>query len=78
MTEEERQEKRSEAVSQIGKLVGACIRAELGRQDVMVILQTATSLMCEMNEVPIADYTSDLYKLHAERMRIESDRQHGR
>ena len=74
MTHKERQEKISEAVAQIGRLVGACAKHGLGQDDILVTLQTATSLLCEVNEVPIATYTKALYELHAKRMRHEANR----
>lgn len=68
MKAEERHAKMSEAVLQIGKLTTACSQAGLDQDDMMLILQTATSLMCEMNDVPIEWYIKFLYVVHKKRL----------
>ena len=46
MTEAERHAKITEAVSQIGKLIGVCAQNGLDKSDILTMMQTATSLMC--------------------------------
>jgi flagellar biosynthesis/type III secretory pathway chaperone len=72
MTEKERHAKITEAVSQIGQLIGTCAAHNMDRGDILTMLQTSTSLFCEVNELPMKTYVDHLYKLHAARMRGEA------
>ena len=67
MTNKERQAKISEAVSQIGRLVGACAKHGLTQDDIMTMIQTSTSLVCEINDVPLDIYVTRLRDLHERR-----------
>ena len=67
MTDQERHAKMSEGVAQIGKLVGHCAKHGLTESDIMIMLQTSTSLVCEMNKIEIAEYMKFLYVLHKRR-----------
>lgn len=68
MDKKERHAKMSEAVAQIGRLFGVCAEKGLDKEDILIILQTATSLTMEMNDVPIYWYMQFLYVLHRRRL----------
>lgn len=68
MTQEERHQKISEGVAQIGRLIGTCAKHEMDIHDIMIMMQTSTSLVCEMNDVPIDEYMKFLYVLHKRRL----------
>lgn len=67
MTKQERHAKMNEGVAQIGKLVGHCAKHGLTESDIVIMLQTSTSLVCEVNEIDIAEYMKLLYVLHKHR-----------
>lgn len=68
MTKKERHAKMNEAVVQIGKLISVCAKEGLNQADILIMLQTATSLTLEMNEVPIDWYMQFLFVLHKKRI----------
>lgn len=63
----QRHAKMSEGVAQIGRLVGVCAQQGLGKDDILIMLQTSTSLTIEMNAVPIDWYMQFLFVLHKKR-----------
>lgn len=70
MTEEAKKlthRKMSEGVAQIGRLVAICAKEGLTESDIIIMLQTATSLVCEMNAIEIGEYMKFLYVLHKRR-----------
>lgn len=70
-TEQEKKQRHakiSEAVSQIGRLIEVCAKNGLDKDDILIMLQTSTSLFCEMNEVPIGWYMQFLYVVHQKRL----------
>ena len=68
MNDKERHAKMTEGVTQIGKLVGHCAKHGLYQSDIVIMMQTATSLVCELNEIDIAEYMKYLYILHKRRI----------
>ena len=68
MDKQEKHAKMSEAVAQIGRLVGVCAKEGLDKDDILIMLQTSTSLTLEMNDVPIDQYLQFLFVLHSKRM----------
>ena len=68
MKQEEKNAKMNEAVSQIGRLITVCAENGLDQGDVSIMLQSSTSLFCEMNELPMKDYLMFLYVLHQARL----------
>ena len=68
MTDEERHKKITEGVTQIGRLVGQCAKHDMSVSDIIIMLQTSTSLVCEMNNIDIAEYMKFLYVLHRRRV----------
>ena len=73
MTKEEKHAKISEGVAQIGRLVGVCAENGLDKDDILIMLQTATSLTLEMNHIPVDWYIQFLFILHSKRMDPEFD-----
>lgn len=73
MKKEERHAKMSEGVLQIGRLFEACTKVGLNESDIVIMLQTSTSLMCEMNDIDIAMYMKFLYVLHRCRLDASYD-----
>lgn len=67
MTEAEKHAKITEGVNQIGRLVGQCAKHDMTVSDIMIMMQTSTSLFCEMNDIDIAEYVKVLYVLHRRR-----------
>jgi hypothetical protein len=65
---EEKHAKMNEGVTQIGRLIGVCAENGLGQDDVSIMMQTATSLFCEMNDIDIEFYIQFLYVLHRQRV----------
>jgi len=74
MTDKERYAKMGEAVSQIGRLIAVCSENGLDGNDILIMLQTSTSLFCEMNDVEITHYTKHLNDLHNMRITQEAPR----
>lgn len=71
MNQKERHEKITEAVAQIGRLVGVCAQVGLDQDDILIAMQTATSMLCEINDIPIKRYIQFLYVAH--KVRTDKD-----
>ncbi len=69
----QRHAKMNEAVAQIGRLIGVCAKEGLNKDDILIMLQTSTSLTLEMNDVPIDWYILFLYVLHQKRTSPDYD-----
>ena len=62
-----RSEKVSEGVAQIGRLVEVCAKSGLSIGDILLIFQTSTALVLQMNGLSVDQYVDDLlqcYYLH--------------
>jgi len=73
MSNKERHEKMNTAVTQIGRLIYKCAEHGLDQGDIVISMQTATSLLCEVNEIDIIHYMEFLYVLHSRRTNPDYD-----
>lgn len=73
MTEADHKKITGGGVTQIGRLVGQCAKHNMTVSDIMIMMQTATSLVCEMNDIDIAEYMKFLYILHRRRTTAVED-----